>query len=115
MVLNGINHAKHLTDEEMAVVEAMREEGANPYECIEALEERVEALEERVEALEERVEVLEDIVKDIAYAHDNIKALQTDISGYIRKMLAENPDALTKKQKDELKNVVERLKMVNVH
>ena len=31
-----------------------------------------------------------------------------------RKMLAENPDALTKKQKDELKNVVERLKMVNV-
>ena len=108
MVLNGINHAKHLTDEEMAVVEAMREEGANPYECI-------EALEERVEALEERVEVLEDIVKDIAYAHDNIKALQTDISGYIRKMLAENPDALTKKQKDELKNVVERLKMVNVH
>ena len=46
MVLNGINYTeKHLTDEEKAVVEAMREEGANPYECIEALEERVEVLE----------------------------------------------------------------------
>lgn len=73
MVLNGIKYTeKHLTDEEMAVIEAMREEGANPYECI--------------EALEERVEVLEGIIKDIAYAHDNIKCLQTDISGYIRKM-----------------------------
>ena len=73
MVLNGINYTeKHLTDEEMAIIEAMREEGANPYECI--------------EALEERVEVLEDIIKDIAYAHDNIKCLQTDISSYIRKM-----------------------------
>ena len=100
MGLNGINYTeKHLTDEEMAVVEAMRmgaemiigdrlekfitaeesvvidkmrEEGANPYECI--------------EALEERVEVLEGIIKDIAYAHDNIKCLQTDISSYIRKM-----------------------------
>ena len=46
MVPNGINYTeKHLTDEETAVVEAMREEGANPYECIEALEERVEVLE----------------------------------------------------------------------
>ena len=73
MVLNGINYTeKHLTDEETAVVETMREEGANPYECI--------------EALEERVEVLEGIIKDIAYAHDNIKSLQTDISSYIRKM-----------------------------
>ena len=73
MVLNGINYTeKHLTDEETAVVEAMREEGANPYECI--------------EALEERVEVLEGIIKDIAYAHDNIKSLQADIGGYIRKM-----------------------------
>ena len=73
MVLNGINYTeKHLTDEEKAVVEAMREEGANPYECI--------------EALEERVEVLEGIIKDIAYAHDNIKSLQADIGGYIRKM-----------------------------
>lgn len=73
MVLNGINYTeKHLTDEEKAVVEAMREEGENPYECI--------------EALEERVEVLEGIIKDIAYAHDNIKSLQADIGGYIRKM-----------------------------
>lgn len=73
MVLNGINYTeKHLTNEEKAVVEAMREEGANPYECI--------------EALEERVEVLEGIIKDIAYAHDNIKSLQADIGGYIRKM-----------------------------
>jgi len=46
MVLNGINYTeKHLTDEEMVVVATMREEGANPYECIEALEERVEVLE----------------------------------------------------------------------
>ena len=73
MLLNGINYTeKHLTDEEMAVIEAMRmgaemiicdrlekfitaeessvidkmrEEGADPYECIEALEERVEVLE----------------------------------------------------------------------
>jgi len=73
MELNGKTYEmQYLTDEEMVVVATMREEGANPYECI--------------EALEERVEVLEDIVKDIAYAHDNIKALQTDISGYIRKM-----------------------------
>ena len=41
--LNGKTY--DLTDEETAVVEAMREEGANPYECIEALEERVEVLE----------------------------------------------------------------------
>lgn len=63
---------KFITAEESVVIDKMREEGANPYECI--------------EALEERVEVLEGIIKDIAYAHDNIKCLQTDISSYIRKM-----------------------------
>jgi len=61
-----------LSREETLVIHTMREEGANPYECI--------------EALEERVEVLEGIIKDIAYAHDNIKSLQADIGGYIRKM-----------------------------
>lgn len=73
MVLNGINYTeKHLTDEEMAVVEAMREADVNPYD--------------HIEKLNERIEVLEGIVRDIAYAHDNIKALQADIGSYIRKM-----------------------------
>lgn len=34
-----------LSREETLVIYTMREEGANPYECIEALEERVEVLE----------------------------------------------------------------------
>ena len=36
---------KFITAEESLVIDTMREEGANPYECIEALEERVEVLE----------------------------------------------------------------------
>lgn len=66
MVLNGIEYVeRYVTPEEAAVVDKMREEEANPYD---------------------RIELLEDIIRDIAYAHDNIKCLQADIGNYIRKM-----------------------------
>lgn len=61
-----------VTAEEAIIIERMRADEVSPYE--------------KIANLRERVEDLEDIIREVAYAHDNIKCLQTDISSYIRKM-----------------------------